>query len=207
MDEFVVAKSIRATTALTELGLIQKTGLTEFIMDCACYLNHPNLWIRHETCGLISTAARSFGAIDVQCKIMPAISNHLKCPLIQVEKEEILLDCLHPPIPRHIFDTVVCHCSAIHAFIRILEQRKVDREKIGHVGLPQYPEMDDLTRSNMAQFFRRFTLNELIEMQLLSLKHYLIKLNRYKMVEKRKNPDGKIILEKRSGICHEYVMG
>jgi phosphoinositide-3-kinase, regulatory subunit 4 len=106
-EEFVIAKSIRATTALTELGLIQKSGLTEFISECACYLNHPNLWIRHEVCGLISTAAGSLSAIDVQCKIMPSIGNHLKCPLIQVEKPELLLDCLQAPIPRSIFDVVL----------------------------------------------------------------------------------------------------
>lgn len=106
-EEFVIAKAIRATTALTELGLIQKPGLIEFIAECACYLNHPNLWIRHEICGLISTAAKTLSAVDVQCKIMPAITNHLKTQLMQVEKTEILMDCLLPPIPRNIFDSIV----------------------------------------------------------------------------------------------------
>lgn len=106
-EEFVIAKSIRATTALTELGLLQKPSLVEFISECACYLNHPNLWIRHEICGLISTAAKILSALDVQCKIMPAIVNHLRFPLIQVEKTELLLDSLHPPVPRNIYAAVV----------------------------------------------------------------------------------------------------
>lgn len=89
------------------MGHIQKPTVTDFISECACYLNHPNLWIRHEICGLISITARKLSAIDVQCKIMPAIINHLKTPLIQVEKPEILLDCLYPPIPRNIFDSVI----------------------------------------------------------------------------------------------------
>lgn len=106
-EEFVIAKSIQATSALTELGLIQKPGLIEFIGDCACYLVHPNLWIRHEVCGLISKAAKILSDVDVQCKIMPVITNYLKTPLMQVEKTEILMDCLHQPVPRNIFDSVV----------------------------------------------------------------------------------------------------
>lgn len=106
-EEFVIAKSIQATTALTEMGLIQKHGLILFIGDCACYLSHPNLWIRHEVCGLISKAATILSDVDVQCKIMPAIMNYLKTPLMQVEKTEILMDCLHSPVPRNIFDSVV----------------------------------------------------------------------------------------------------
>jgi phosphoinositide-3-kinase regulatory subunit 4 len=106
-EEFIIAKSIRAITALQELGLLQKISLTEFISECACYLNHPNLWIRHEVCGLISVAAKTLSALDVQCKIMPAIVNHLKCPLIQVEKPELLLDSLLPPVPRNIYTAVL----------------------------------------------------------------------------------------------------
>lgn len=145
-DEFVIAKSIRATTALTELGLIQKTALTEFISECACYLNHPNLWIRHEICGLISTAAKTFSAIDVQCKIMPAISSHLKSPLIQVEKPEILLDCLQPAIPRAIFDSVV-RFPDIQQLIRVLEKRRETRASVSDGVLPQYGDMNIAVRN------------------------------------------------------------
>lgn len=141
MEEFVIAKSIRATTALTELGLIQKTALSEFISDCACYLNHPNLWIRHEICGLISIAAKTFGAIDVQCKIMPAISGYLKSSLIQVEKPEILLDCLQTPIPRNIFDSVV-RFPEIEQLFKVLEERKDARTAVKDGILPQYGEMN-----------------------------------------------------------------
>lgn len=148
LEEFVVAKSIRATTALTELGLIQKTALSEFISDCACYLNHPNLWIRHEICGLIAVAAKTFGAIDVQCKIMPAISGHLKCSLIQVEKPEILLDCLQTPIPRTIFDSVV-RFGEIDQLFRVLQEHKDTRAAVKDGVLPQYGEMNMSVRNVM----------------------------------------------------------
>lgn len=158
LDEFVIAKSIRATTALTELGLIQKTGLAKFISDCACYLNHPNLWIRHEICGLISTAAKTFGAIDVQCKIMPAISYHLRTPLIQVEKTEILFDCLNKPIPRNIYDTVV-KFSDIGQFMAILERRKEARSSAAEGVLSQHGEMSDSLRTVTVKSTHRLTLN------------------------------------------------
>lgn len=144
-EEFVIAKAIRATTALTGLGLIQKPALSEFITECACYLNHPNLWIRHEVCGLIASAAKIFGAIDVQCKIMPAIINHLKCQLIQVEKPEILMDCLQPQIPRNIYDSVV-RFTELESFFALLEERKKSRESTID-SLPQHCEMSSPVRN------------------------------------------------------------
>lgn len=144
-EEFVIAKSIRTTTALTELGLIQKPALSDFISECACYLNHPNLWIRHEVVGLVSSAAKVFAAIDVQCKIMPAISGHLKLPLIQVEKPEILMDCLQAPIPRVIFDSVV-RFSELESFLQLLEERKSVRNNKNEA-LPQHCEMSLTVRN------------------------------------------------------------
>lgn len=164
MEEFVVAKSVRATTSLTELGLIQKMGLSAFIGECACYLNHPNLWIRHEIAGLISMAASTFGPIDIQCKIMPAISGHLKCPLIQVERAEILLDCLHPPIPRSIFDSVV-RFNDIQQLFEVLEERRQSR---GDGGLPQNGEMS-VTVRNVSTFFFD---NKMVRRKLINLNFF-----------------------------------
>lgn len=144
-EEFVIAKSIRATTALTGLGLIQKPALSEFITECACYLNHPNLWIRHEVCGLISNAAKIFGALDIQCKIMPAIINNLKSPLIQVEKPEILMDCLEIPIPRNIFDSLV-RFNELDVFFTMLEERKIARASAIET-LPQHCELSSNVRN------------------------------------------------------------
>lgn len=127
-EDFVIAKAIRAVTILIELGHIKKPIVTDIIKDVSCYLCHPNLWIRHEICGLLSTTARTFSAIDVQCKIMPAISKFLKIPLIQVEKPDILLDCLQPPIPNQIFESVLSF-GDIHKFIYNLEIRANAREK------------------------------------------------------------------------------
>lgn len=151
-EEFVIAKAIRATTALTELGLLQKTSLVEFICECVSYLNHPNLWIRHEICGLISTAAKSLSALDVQCKIMPAVAPHLRFPLIQVEKIELLLDCLQLPIPRSIYDTVVKFPEIVQ-LMETLKERKVARAKAGSDGIAKYGETSQPIR-NVSFFIR-----------------------------------------------------
>lgn len=60
-----------------------------------------------QVCGLIATSAQILSPIDVQCKIVPAISTHLRVSVLQVEKPEMLLDSLQAPIPRTIFDSVV----------------------------------------------------------------------------------------------------
>jgi phosphoinositide-3-kinase regulatory subunit 4 len=142
----VIAKALRATTALAELGLLQKTSMVDFIAECACFLNHPNLWIRHEICGLISSSAKLLTALDVQCKIMPLVTPHLKCPLIQVEKTELLLDCLNPPIPKSVFDAVL-KFQEIAQLMDVLKERKLARAKAGTDGIPKYGEMTQSMRN------------------------------------------------------------
>lgn len=142
----MIAKAIRASTALAELGLLQKTSMIDFIAECACFMNHPNIWIRHEICGLISSSAKMLTALDVQCKIMPLITPHLKCPLIQVEMTELLLDCLNTPIPRSVFDAVL-KFPEISQLMDTLKERKVARVKAGLNGIPKYGEMSQSMRN------------------------------------------------------------
>lgn len=202
-EEFVIAKAIRATTLLTEQDLIQKSGLTDYIKACACYLNHPNLWIRHEVCGLISTAATKLTPLDVQCKIMPAIVNHLKVQLIQVEKTELLLDSLQKPLPRNIYDAVL-RFPEIEQFFNVLKERKLIKERESDGVLPQKVEMS----TGIKSLFRRLQndgLNELIESQLLSMSRHLIKLHRYKTAERTRQGDGIVEITDLS-ICKEVSL-
>lgn len=122
------------------MGLIRKTGLTDFIAECATYLNHPNLWIRHETCGLLSATTKTLSAIDIQCKVLPAISMHLRAPVMQLERPDILMNNLNPPIPRAIFDSVI-RFADIQQLIRVLEERKADREAMANGAMAQSEEM------------------------------------------------------------------
>ncbi len=42
----MVRKAINAMSALTELGLLHRSDLYELLKDTACFLIHPNLWLR-----------------------------------------------------------------------------------------------------------------------------------------------------------------
>lgn len=79
-------KSINAMAALTELGLLNKFSLTELVADTACFLVHPNLWIRQAVAGFISTVANTLSVLDVQCKVMPSLTPYMKYSLIQIDK-------------------------------------------------------------------------------------------------------------------------
>ncbi|XP_022220830.2 phosphoinositide 3-kinase regulatory subunit 4 [Drosophila obscura] len=205
-EEFVIAKAIRAVTILIELGHIKKPAVTEIVKETACYLCHPNLWVRHEICGMIATTARNLSAIDVQCKIMPAIGAFLKVPLIQVEKAHILLDCVQPPIPRQIFDSVL-RFQDIHHFLGALEDRARVRSQTRHGALPQYEDMGQTLRN----LFRRLTsegLTDLIEMQLLAMKPFLISLKHKASqdLDDTASGNGRIVVSRKQVACHEYPL-
>ncbi|XP_055384778.1 phosphoinositide 3-kinase regulatory subunit 4 [Condylostylus longicornis] len=203
-EEFVIAKAIRTTTALIDMGHLQKHAIIEFISESACYLNHPNLWIRHEMCGLISTTARKLSSIDVQCRIMPVITNFIKTPLIQVEKPEIILDCLNPAVPRRIFDSVV-KFNDINTLFKVLEERKDIRNQIPSGSTPEYGEMNTAIKN----LFRRLSsegLTEFVELQLLSMQTFLIKLNKYKNIESKHAKNGQINLRRKNINCHEFPL-
>ncbi|XP_055904025.1 phosphoinositide 3-kinase regulatory subunit 4 [Eupeodes corollae] len=203
-EEFVIAKAIRAVTILIELGHIRKPAVTEIIAESACYLCHPNLWIRHEVAGMISTTAKILHDIDVQCKIMPAIEKFLRMPLIQVEMPELLLDSLLPPVPRIIYDSVVKY-SDIQKFVATLEDRKVVRENTPEGMLPQYDEVGP----SLKNLFRRLIsegLNEQIEMQLLEMKAYILKVKHKHSELKEQSQNGRIRLDREDILCHDYPL-
>lgn len=207
-EEFVIAKAIRAVTILIELGHIRKPTVTEIVNKTACYLCHPNLWIRHEICGMIATTARNLSAIDVQCKIMPAIKGYLKAPLIQVEKPHILLDCLMPPIPRQIYDSVL-RFQDIHPFFGALEERV--RLRMATRGGAQPQDLAQDMGQTLRNLFRRLTsegLTDSIEMQLLAMNPFLIPLN-YKTMQDLDDPssaNGRIVVSRKHVGCHEYPL-
>ncbi|KAH8406647.1 hypothetical protein KR222_001554 [Zaprionus bogoriensis] len=202
-EEFVIAKAIRAVTILIELGHIRKPTVTEIVNETACYLCHPNLWVRHEICGMISTTARNLSAIDVQCKIMPAIGRFLKAPLIQVEKPHILLDCLQPPIPRQIYDSVL-RFQEMNPFFGALEERVRLRKHTRGGTQPQYEDMGQTLRN----LFRRLSsegLTPTIEMQLLAMKPFLIQL-KHKALDYPALANGRIVVSRKKVACHEYPL-
>lgn len=77
---------------------------------------------------------------------MPAVTPHLRFPLIQVERIELLLDCLQPPIPRNIYDSVI-KFPGIAQLMEILKERKLARAKAGVDGIAQCSEMSQAIKN------------------------------------------------------------
>ncbi|XP_067619259.1 phosphoinositide 3-kinase regulatory subunit 4 [Eurosta solidaginis] len=205
-EEFVIAKAIRAITILIELGHIKKPTVIDIIKETGCYLCHPNLWLRHEICGMISTAARTLSAIDVHVKIMPSIGKFLKMPLIQVEKPDLLLDCLQPPIPQQIYDSIL-RFHDMQMFVNELENRAQARNNTRQAKLAHQEETNQALRN----LFCRLTsegLNDLVEIQLLAFKPYLFKLKHKAQQEADESAlsCGRVFINRKSVQCHEFPL-
>lgn len=77
---------------------------------------------------------------------MPAVLPHLRCPLIQVEKIELLLDCLQTPIPRNIYDAVIKFPDILQ-LMETLKERKIARAKAGVDGIAKHGETSQAIRN------------------------------------------------------------
>ncbi|XP_060807127.1 phosphoinositide 3-kinase regulatory subunit 4 [Amyelois transitella] len=173
-SEWIIAKALRATSSLAELGLLPKQSLCDLVAESAVYLAHPNLWIRHEVCGLVSCVASLLNPIDVNCKILPLVWPHLKHKLIQVERAELLLESLAEPIPRKVLDAVLRH-GDVDRLVQTLRERRNTRIKAKQGSIPQYSEMGQ----QMRNLFRRLAsdgMTEHVENQLLAMSTHLIKI-------------------------------
>ncbi|KZC10923.1 Phosphoinositide 3-kinase regulatory subunit 4 [Dufourea novaeangliae] len=209
-EEFVTTKAINAMATLTELGLLHKSALYQLLNETMVFLVHPNLWIRHATVGFISAAARTLNLVDVQCKVQTMIQPYLKHPLIQIEKEILLLEALVPPIPRIVYDSVVKY-NDIEELFQVLEQRQAARVKAATGIVSQYSEMS----TSLRNLFRRLSsesMTETVEDQLIVMKPHLMKINKYRnsMDAKQsttKSVDGKLELNSmKDRIRHHIVI-
>ncbi|XP_048484293.1 phosphoinositide 3-kinase regulatory subunit 4 [Plutella xylostella] len=175
-SEWITSLALLAAARLAGLGLLTKQALCQLLTESVPLAHHPNLWIRHEVCGLIATAARLLNPIDVNCKILPLVWPHLKHKLIQVDRPELLLESLSPPIPRRVFDAVLTHRDA-DRLLSALRERRHARMKVKQGTVPQYSEMG----TQLKNLFRRLAsdgMTEQVENQLLAMSTHLIKIQR-----------------------------
>lgn len=80
------------------------------------------------------------------------IQSYLKHPLIQIEKEILLLEALVPPIPRIVYDSVVKY-NDIEELFQSFEQRQVARTKTLPGMVPQYSETNNSLRNVNCKFY------------------------------------------------------
>lgn len=82
-----MVKSVVAMRDLTKLKLLNKGCIYQLLQEVACFLVHPNLWLRHAIVGFIAAVADTLDIVDVQCKVSTIISDYFRTPVIQLNKE------------------------------------------------------------------------------------------------------------------------
>ncbi|XP_067658475.1 phosphoinositide 3-kinase regulatory subunit 4-like [Haliotis asinina] len=175
-EEYVVHKALGAIKSLSELGLLQKPMLQEFVQEIVPFLAHPGIWIRQGAVGFVAAVARIMNIADLHCNLLPQVAPFLKQHVLQLDKEPIVLNALDEPIPRSVFDYVL-RSTSIDAMFETLNNRKYIRSisRSGH--RPGYPELEE----NLAQVFRKLTslgMTETHETKLLAMKDFITKLHR-----------------------------
>ena len=196
-EEFVVARCISTMQNLTSLGLLQKAALYELLKDTVAFLIHPNLWIRHSTACLISSAATQLDPIDVVVKLGAIVSPFLQKEVIQLKRPDLILNNVQSPIPRKVYENIVRIAPAsstttsgasdrsweiksaaemLRDLLDFLEERQTwYAAKLKHglsaVPLPEVP-------THLCQFYRRLEQEEMtldVEKKILYLKDHIEK--------------------------------
>ncbi|KAI2655062.1 Phosphoinositide 3-kinase regulatory subunit 4 [Labeo rohita] len=197
-EEFVIYKALNALTCMCQLGLLQKPHIYEFVSDIAPFLCHPNLWIRYGAVGFITVVAQHLNIADVYCKLMPHLNPFITQPIIQIDKEIVLLSVLKEPVSRSIFDYALRSKDIGSLFRHLLLRQKsatAPSQNALFLRIPQSP-------SCLRNFFHRSELrsgfaNHLIQIEtsvrvsvqgmteaeedkLLALKDFMLKSNKAK---------------------------
>uniref|UniRef100_A0A8B9BF02 Phosphoinositide 3-kinase regulatory subunit 4 n=1 Tax=Anser brachyrhynchus TaxID=132585 RepID=A0A8B9BF02_9AVES len=174
-EEFVIYKALNALTCMCQLGLLQKPHIYEFACDIAPFLCHPNLWIRYGAVGFITVVAQYLNIADVYCKLMPYLNPFITQPIIQIDKEIVLLSVLKEPVSRSIFDYVL-RSKDITSLFRHLQMRQKKRNG----ALPDCPPPEDPAIAQLLKKLLSQGMTEEEEDKLLALKDFMLKSNKAK---------------------------
>ncbi|OXB65929.1 hypothetical protein ASZ78_002677 [Callipepla squamata] len=174
-EEFVIYKALNALTCMCQLGLLQKPHIYEFACDIAPFLCHPNLWIRYGAVGFITVVAQYLNIADVYCKLMPYLHPFITQPIIQLDKEIVLLSVLKEPVSRSIFDYVL-RSKDITSLFRHLQMRQKKRNGV----LPDCPPPEDPAIAQLLKKLLSQGMTEEEEDKLLALKDFMLKSNKAK---------------------------
>ncbi|KAG7232107.1 hypothetical protein INR49_009560 [Caranx melampygus] len=195
-EEFVIYKALNALTCMCQLGLLQKPHIYEFVSDIAPFLCHPNLWIRYGAVGFITVVAQHLNVADVYCKLMPHLNPFITQPIIQIDKELVLLSVLKEPVSRSIFDYALRSKDIASLFRHLLLRQKKRAGSIPECPTPEDPAIAQLLKKLLSQRSSRSLLRpgaqswggpapcrgmtEAEEDKLLALKDFMLKSNKAK---------------------------
>ncbi|KAJ7397143.1 Phosphoinositide 3-kinase regulatory subunit 4 [Pitangus sulphuratus] len=159
-EEFVIYKALNALTCMCQLGLLQKPHIYEFACDIV---------------GFITVVAQYLNIADVYCKLMPYLHPFITQPIIQVDKEIVLLSVLKEPVSRSIFDYVL-RSKDITSLFRHLHMRQKKRTgALRDCPSPEDPAIAQLLKKLLSQ-----GMTEEEEDKLLALKDFMLKSNKAK---------------------------
>ncbi|XP_034554239.1 phosphoinositide 3-kinase regulatory subunit 4 [Notolabrus celidotus] len=174
-EEFVIYKALNSLTCMCQLGLLQKPHIYEFVSDIAPFLCHPNLWIRYGAVGFITVIAQHLNVADVYCKLMPHLNPFITQPIIQIDKELVLLSVLKEPVSRSIFDYALRSKDIGSLFRHLLLRQKKRAGSIPECPIPDDPAIAQLLKKLLSQ-----GMTEAEEDKLLALKDFMLKSNKAK---------------------------
>ncbi|KAM6967962.1 phosphoinositide 3-kinase regulatory subunit 4 [Aplochiton taeniatus] len=174
-EEFVIYKALNALTCMCQLGLLQKPHIYEFVSDIAPFLCHPNLWIRYGAVGFVTVVAQHLNIADVYCKLMPHLNPFITQPIIQIDKEIVLLSVLKEPVSRSIFDYALRSKDISSLFRYLLMRQKKRCASIPECPIPEDPAIAQLLKKLLSQ-----GMTEEEEDKLLALKDFMLKSNKAK---------------------------
>lgn len=188
-EEFVVCKALNALTCLAELGLLQKPTLQELLSEIVPFLCHPNMWIRYGAVGFVAVVAKTLNVADVHCNLLPLLQPFLKQPIVQVDKEVILVSLLKEPINRSVYDFIIKSQHVVGLFDSLQ-----DRQLVRNLCRPGQRPNYHITDEALVPVFRKLHsqgITEEDEDKLLFLRDIILKLHRAKSsaIEQRENND------------------
>lgn len=142
------------------LGLLQKNVIYDLLKEILPLLYHPNQWITHSIVQLFTTISEHLSVIDLHCKVLPMISPFLARPLHSLANKYLILDSMHRPVSRHIFD-IILDSKDSHGMFEGLRNKTANQ--VRHTSYKR------LEAENIAPF---------VEGQLLALSNLLLIIHR-----------------------------
>ncbi|CAK6984931.1 phosphoinositide 3-kinase regulatory subunit 4-like [Scomber scombrus] len=112
---------------------------------------HPNLWIRYGAVGFITVVAQHLNVADVYCKLMPHLNPFITQPIIQIDKELVLLSVLKEPVSRSIFDYALRSKDIGSLFRHLLLRQKKRAGSIPECPTPDDPAIAQLLKKLLSQ--------------------------------------------------------
>lgn len=190
-EETIISKTIDSISSLVHQGLLPKSIIYELTFESMPFLSHPNLWIRHSMIDLVLTLSSKLSLADVNCKIKPAIDFYLKQKINSLNNSSLLIDSIHDPIPREIYDLVVTSKLGCDSFFDYLTKRSEVRSFSKH-------QLNSLTEDPLYTRLTHEGMTDLIEEQLLKLVDIIKKINMNKKSQHFKKVSGNIMTTKKT---------